>query len=112
MNPSDPDDTVPDDTVPDDTVPDDTVPEDVIPDEPLPDEDDLGMPTLTSDLRQLLGAGDDVGGRTAERLDRRLRSSSTSSLALELLGIGWWTAREILTDGHVSADGEPGDRDG
>jgi len=86
--------------------------------DPDPEPDDVDpdgstdMPTLTADLQHLLGGGGDVGGRTAEGLERRLRSGSTSSLALELLGVGWWTAREILSDGRVPADGERGDRDG
>lgn len=75
-------------------------------------DEEAGIPTLTSDLQRLLGPTEDIGGRTAQGLDRRLRSGSASSLALELLGLGWWTAREILSDGAVPADGERGDRDG
>ncbi len=75
-------------------------------------EEDVELPELTADLHRLLGPGDDLGGRTAQGLDRRLRSGSASSLALELLGVGWWTAREILSDGTVPADGERGDRNG
>lgn len=76
------------------------------------EEGESGPPDLGPELRELLGHGGDLEGRTARSLDRRLRSGSAAGLALELLGVGWSTAKEILSDRPIGADGEPGDDHG
>ena len=74
-----------------------------------PDPDD----ELSGQLRALLGANADLGSRTAEDVDRRLRAGSVSGLCVELLGVGWTTVTTILSDGPAAADeGEQGVRDG
>lgn len=62
-------------------------------------DDDLGR-----QLRALLDPGDDLRQRTAADVDRALRGRSTVGAALELLGVGWWTAAALLTDDDPHAD--------
>ncbi len=59
---------------------------------------------LALQLRALLDPDDDLGARTAQDVDRALRSRNTMGAALDLLGVGWWTARALLTDDHRPAD--------
>ena len=68
-----------------------TVPHDQDPDEP--DEPD-GL--LASRLGELLDGDNELGGRTTESVDRRLRARSAASLGAELLAVGWWTATALL----------------
>ncbi len=71
---------------------------------------------LGEQLRALLDPAEDLGDRTADDVDRTLRSRSTFAAALELLGLGWWTMRSFLgddgpdrlTDGTTPADRERG----
>ena len=86
----------------DDARPD---PDDPVLDESLLDralaEDDT---ELASQLRALLDPDATFGERTANDVDRALRSRNTLGAALDLLGVGWWTARALLTDDHRPAD--------
>ena len=59
---------------------------------------------LSEQLRALFGPVEDLGTRTAQDVDRALRSRNTFGAALDLLGVGWWTARSLLTDDHRPAD--------
>lgn len=74
--------------------------------------DEVDLPTLGDDLQALLAPSGNLEGRTAKGLDRRLRSGSFGSLALDLLGTGWFTACVILTEADCGADGERGEQDG
>ncbi len=62
---------------------------------------------LSDQLRALLDPGGDLHRRTADDVDRNLRSTDTLGAALELLSIGWWTVRTVLTDDHRPADRGP-----
>jgi hypothetical protein len=71
--------------------------------------------TLGAQLRELLDPEQDVRRRTADDVDRTLRSRSTFSAALDLLGVGWWTARSVLGDDTAAglSSGPPAaDREG
>lgn len=59
---------------------------------------------LARQLRALLDPGEDLRQRTAADVDRALRGRSTLGAALELLGVGWWTAASLLTDDDPRAD--------
>lgn len=59
---------------------------------------------LALHLRALLDPDETFGERTANDVDRALRSRNTLGAALDLLGVGWWTARALLTDDHRPAD--------
>jgi len=61
---------------------------------------------LRADLRILLDPGHELLGRTAAEVDRTLRSRDTVGAALDLLTLGWWTARAVLTDDRRPADAE------
>ncbi len=80
-----------------------TAPPDQDPDEPdEPDE------LLASRLGELLDGDNDLGGRTTESVDRRLRARSAASLGAELLAVGWWTATALLdTPGTGAATDAP-----
>jgi hypothetical protein len=89
-----------------------------VPNEPDLDEPDLDEteldralaaadPQLTAHLRTLLDPDADLTARTATDVDRALRSRDTLGAALELLGLGWWTTRALLTDDTRSADRDP-----
>lgn len=67
-------------------------------------EDD---PLLQVHLRALFDPGSDLTERTATDVDRALRSRDSLGAALELLGVGWWTARALLTESTRSADRDP-----
>lgn len=67
----------------------------------LADGGDVG-----ASLRALLEAPQGIERRTADVVDRSLRGRSGLDLGLDLLGLGWWTARTILTDDPPPADGE------
>ena len=62
--------------------------------------------TLRADLRTLLDPDRELGRRTATEVDRALRSRDTVGAALDLLTLGWWTARAVLTDDRRPADAE------
>lgn len=98
--------------------PPDPEPPEPAPNDPAPVETDLDEaeldralaaadPQLTSQLRTLLDPDADLATRTASDVDRALRSRDTLGAALELLGLGWWTARALLTDDTRSADRDP-----
>lgn len=59
---------------------------------------------FTGELRALLTPGAGINRRTAESVDRALRSRSTGTAALELLGVGWQTLRLFLSDDPSGAD--------
>lgn len=59
---------------------------------------------LVEHLRTLLDPDADLGTRTVKDVDRALRGRNTLGSTLDLLGIGWWTARALLTDDHAPAD--------
>ena len=67
-------------------------------------EDD---PLLRGHLQALFDPGSDLNERTATDVDRALRSRDSVGAALELLGVGWWTARALLTEATRSADRDP-----
>jgi hypothetical protein len=67
-------------------------------------EDDTG--DLGASLRALLEPPGDIRRRTADVVGRELRGRSAMDLGLDLLGLGWWTVRTILTDDPTPADGE------
>lgn len=73
-------------------------------------DDDLdthGPDELGDQLRELLGANEDVGERTVEHVDRRLRAGSTAALCVDLLSVGWTTFATMLTGSEARADGDP-----
>jgi hypothetical protein len=80
--------------------PDDTWPEDV-PDEALEDDGEL-----SARLRDLLDPSADLRDRTARDVDRALRDRSVLATALDLLGLGLWTTRALLSDPASPADQE------
>jgi hypothetical protein len=55
-------------------------------------------------LRSLLDPDTELTSRTANDVGRALRSRNTTAAALDLLGVGWWTVRALLTDDTRSAD--------
>jgi len=61
---------------------------------------------LRADLRTLLDPGSELRGRTAAEVDRTLRSRDAVGAALDLLTLGWWTTRAVLTDDRRPADAE------
>jgi len=61
---------------------------------------------LRTDLRTLLDPGHELQHRTVAEVDRALRSRDTVGAALDLLTVGWWTARAVLTDDRRPADAE------
>jgi len=67
---------------------------------------DEPMQPLQDQLRALLDPSDGLSGRTALDVDRALRARSPLTAALDLLGLGWWTAKTLLTDDPQRADGE------
>jgi hypothetical protein len=67
-------------------------------DRELDDRDDL----LSSQLRELLDPAAGFSERTTQDIDRSLRGRSGLTAALDLLGLGWWTARALL--GYDGAD--------
>jgi hypothetical protein len=67
-------------------------------------DDDIG--DLGASLRALLEPPGDIRRRTAAVVGRELRGRSAVDLGLDLLGLGWWTVRTILTDDPTPADGE------
>lgn len=57
-------------------------------------------------LAQLFGPTHDVRADTARRVDDSLRHDSALATGLDLLGLGWRTALELLTDNGADADGD------
>ena len=58
-------------------------------------------------LRHLLDPSEDLAQRTSLDVDRALRGRSVLATALDLLGLGAWTARALLTDPPADADRVP-----
>jgi len=95
-------------------VPDEREPDEPGPDEHSPQPDDAWLDreldadpgVLGLHLRELLAPEEDLGRVTTNEVDRTLRSRSVLGTALDLLGVGWLTAREVLSDGRAAADGE------
>ena len=73
-----------------------------------PDDLDRALDEPTGDLgpslRALLDPPSDIRRRTARAVGRELRGRSSAELALDLLGLGLWTFRTILTDEAPRAD--------
>ncbi len=77
---------------------------------------------LSSQLRELLDPAAGLRERTAQDIDRSLRGRSSVTAALDLLGLGWWTAKALLGDDRaedrdrrprtLSADPERADPEG
>jgi hypothetical protein len=63
-------------------------------DRELSGADDL----LSAQLRELLDPAAGLRERTAQDIDRSLRGRSSLTAALDLLGLGWWTAKALLGD--------------
>ena len=87
------------------------------PDDPFDDEldgldamdetdDDLADGHLGEHLRALLAPDQDLERHTTHHVDRTLRGRSVLGTGLDLLGLGWLTMRELLTDEPRRADGE------
>lgn len=76
-----------------------------------PDEDLLdrelrtGPGDLGASLRALLEPPGDIRDRTSDVIGRSLTGTSTFAVAADLLGLGWRTARTILSDDPAPADG-------
>ena len=73
---------------------------------------------LSAQLRELLDPAAGLSERTATDIDRSLRGRSSLTAALDLLGLGWWTAKALLGDDGgqalrtLSADPERADPEG
>ena len=61
---------------------------------------------LGEQLRALLAPASDLGRQTTHHVDRARRGRSVLGTGLDLLGLGWFTVRELLTDAPRPADGE------
>ena len=61
---------------------------------------------LSAQLRELLDPAAGLSERTATDIDRSLRGRSSLTAALDLLGLGWWTAKALLGDDRA-VDGGP-----
>lgn len=72
----------------------------------MDDELDAHEGLLGAHLRELLAPEDDLGRQTTHQVDRTLRARSVLATGLDLLGLGWLTMRELLTEEHLRADGE------
>lgn len=72
----------------------------------LDDELDAHEGLLGAHLRELLAPEVDLGRQTTHHVDRTLRARSVLATGLDLLGVGWLTMRELLTDEPSRADGE------
>ena len=59
-------------------------------------------------LRELLAPEADLGRQTTHQVDQTLRARSVMATGMDLLGLGWLTMRELLTDEPPRADGESG----
>lgn len=55
-------------------------------------------------LRSLLDPAGDLARRTSMDVDRTLRGGSVLATAFDLIGLGAWTARALLTDPPRDAD--------
>lgn len=86
--------------------------DDDLPEEELDAELDHDDPRLRDELRQLLDPGTDLQRRASDDIDRTLRGRSFLTTGLDLIGLGWWTAKEMLRDDRPHADGEVEDDDG
>jgi hypothetical protein len=69
-------------------------------------DDDLADGHLGEHLRALLAPDQDLERHTTHHVDRTLRGRSVLGTGLDLLGLGWLTMRELLTDEPRRADGE------
>jgi hypothetical protein len=76
----------------------------------LDDDDERELASDVGDLgerlRSLLDPGADLTHRTGEDISRTLRGRSALATGLDLLGLGVWTARTLLSDPHPRADEE------
>jgi hypothetical protein len=83
-----------------------------VPDDALDPEDefelDRGDEELSSRLRSLLDPAADLPDRTTLDVDRTLRGRSVLAMGFELLGLGPWTVRALLSDAVGPADREEG----
>ena len=61
---------------------------------------------LSARLRALFDPSTDLRDRTASDVDRALRGRSLLATGLDLLGLGLWTTRALLSDPASPADGE------
>ena len=81
------------------------------PDDELWTEDalDADLPEdaeLSARLRALFDPSADLRDRTASDVDRVLRGRSLLTTGLDLLGLGLWTTRALLSDPATPADQE------
>ncbi|MFZ4517867.1 MAG: hypothetical protein ACOYOP_05740 [Microthrixaceae bacterium] len=60
---------------------------------------------LGASLRALLDPPGDIRNRTTDVVGRSLSGGSVFAVATDLLGLGWRTARTILSDDPAPADG-------
>ena len=67
---------------------------------------DLDEELLGDRLRELLAPEEDLGRQTTHQVDQTLRARSVMATGMDLLGLGWLTMRELLTDEPTRADGE------
>jgi hypothetical protein len=61
---------------------------------------------LSARLRALFDPSADLRDRTASDVDRTLRGRSILATGLDLLGLGLWTTRALLSDPASPADQE------
>lgn len=81
------------------------------PDDELLTEDDLDEELeedleLSERLRALFDPSADLRDRTADDVGRALQGRSVLATALDLLGLGLWTTRALLSDPASPADQE------
>ena len=81
------------------------------PDDELFGEEDLDQELeedaeLSARLRALFDPSTDLRDRTASDVDRTLRGRSILATGLDLLGLGLWTTRALLSDPASPADRE------
>ena len=72
-----------------------------VPDEELEEDDEL-----SARLRALLDPSTDLRDRTRTDVDRALRGRSVLATVFDLLGLGLWTTRALLSDHAGPADQE------
>lgn len=81
-------------------------PDDELWTEDVPDEELEEDAELSARLRALFDPSADLRGRTANDIDRALRGRSLLATGLDLLGLGLWTTRALLSDPASPADRE------
>lgn len=72
----------------------------------LDDALDQADDALSLRLRELLDPSAGLRNRTTHVVDRNLRGRSALATGLDLLGLGLWTARSLLSDPPPPADRE------